>query len=152
RDSALDNGIIIHELTHGLTHHMTGGGTTRSLRSLEGSGLGEGWSDAMADWVFQTSAPIKDYVHAVYATGNPNGNRMFPYSTSAKTNPLRYRDVKTYVKKNSIHSVSPFPQIWANLLHNVHAALVEKYGFSTSAMTNPNGSEGNIVFLHLSMD
>jgi extracellular elastinolytic metalloproteinase len=43
-------------------------------------------------------------------------------------------------------------EIWANILHNIHAALVEKYGFSTSAMTNPDGTEGNIMFLHLFID
>jgi len=43
-------------------------------------------------------------------------------------------------------------QIWANMLHNVYAALVEKYGFSSTARTNPDGTEGNIVFLHLLID
>ena len=38
------------------------------------------------------------------------------------------------------------------MLHHVNAALVDKYGFSTIAMTNPDGSEGNIVFLHLLID
>jgi extracellular elastinolytic metalloproteinase len=49
-------------------------------------------------------------------------------------------------------SCTEIGQIWANILHNIHAALVEKYGFSTSAMTNPNGTEGNIMFLHLFID
>jgi len=43
-------------------------------------------------------------------------------------------------------------EIWANMLHNVYAALVEKHGFSMNARRNPNGSEGNVVFLHLFMD
>ena len=43
-------------------------------------------------------------------------------------------------------------QAWANILHVVHADLVEKYGFSTTEATNPNGPEGNIVFLHLFID
>jgi extracellular elastinolytic metalloproteinase len=51
RDSAFDNSIIIHELTHGLTHRMIGGGTARSLATAEACGLGEGWSDAMAECV-----------------------------------------------------------------------------------------------------
>ena len=42
--------------------------------------------------------------------------------------------------------------VWANILHYVNEALVEKYGFSTVAMTYPDGSEGNIVFLHLFID
>jgi len=43
-------------------------------------------------------------------------------------------------------------EIWANMLHNVHAKLLEKYGFSAKARTNPSGKEGNIVWLHLFMD
>ncbi|KAJ7907175.1 peptidase M36, partial [Mycena leptocephala] len=151
RDSAFDNSIIIHELTHGLTHRMIGGGTARSLATAEACGLGEGWSDAMADWVSQTSAPIKDYFHAVYATGNANGNREAPYSTSKDKNLLSYFCVEGSIEKGKekIHDVG---QIWANILHNVHAALVEKHGFSSSAMTNPDGTEGNIMFLHLFID
>ncbi|KAJ7214927.1 Fungalysin metallopeptidase-domain-containing protein [Mycena pura] len=155
RDPSFDNGIIIHELTHGLTHRMTGGGTAtewaRSLGTAEAAGLGEGWSDAMADWVAQSSAPIKDYVHAAYATGKAQGNRECPYSTSEDTNPFRYWNVWEYMTKDEerVHHIGP---IWANILHNIHAALVEKYGFSTSAMTNPDGTEGNIMFLHLFID
>ena len=29
RDSALENDVIIHEYTHGITNRMTGGGTGR---------------------------------------------------------------------------------------------------------------------------
>lgn len=43
-------------------------------------------------------------------------------------------------------------QVWANMLHNVYAALVAAHGFSTTARTNPGGTEGNIVFLHLFID
>jgi len=38
------------------------------------------------------------------------------------------------------------------MLHNVHAALVQERGFSTQALTNPNGPEGNVVFMHLFID
>jgi len=43
-------------------------------------------------------------------------------------------------------------EIWANMLHNVYAALVKEHGFSSTARTNPDGAEGNIVFLRLVMD
>ena len=43
-------------------------------------------------------------------------------------------------------------EIWANMLHNVYAALVGQYGFSPSAFTNPDGREGNIVYAHLFFD
>lgn len=43
-------------------------------------------------------------------------------------------------------------EVWANMLHNVYASLVEKHGFSATAGTDPSGPEGNIVFLHLFFD
>ncbi|KDR71798.1 hypothetical protein GALMADRAFT_143583 [Galerina marginata CBS 339.88] len=137
RDVAFANGLIIHELTHGLTNRMTGGGTAAGLQPGEAKGLGEGWSDAVADWAFQTSAPIQPFSAGVWVTGNTG--RWYPNST-------KYSSLK---KLTEVHKIG---SVWANMLHYVHAALVDKYGFSTTAMTNPDGSEGNIVFLHLFID
>jgi len=120
---------------------MIGGGTGRSLQTLESQGLGEGWSDAMADWTEQKSETT-DFIMGVYETGNDKGNRTYPYSTDSETNPLKYSDVK---KLGDVHKIG---EVWANILHNVYAALVKEHGFSSTARTNPDGSEGNIVFLH----
>ena len=43
-------------------------------------------------------------------------------------------------------------EVWANMLYNVYGALVRAHGFSTTAKTNPSGTEGNIVFMHLFID
>ena len=43
-------------------------------------------------------------------------------------------------------------EVWANTLHNVYAKLVAEHGYSTTAMTNPDGTAGNVVFLHLLID
>ena len=71
RDGSLENDILVHENTHGITNRMTGGGTARCvkrrlrlcrcayayvlrdrcLQALESRGLGEGWSDALAEYV-----------------------------------------------------------------------------------------------------
>ena len=55
RDGALENDIVVHENTHGITNRMTGGGTGRCLQTTEAGGMGEGWSDAMAECVFPRS-------------------------------------------------------------------------------------------------
>jgi extracellular elastinolytic metalloproteinase len=57
RDGALSNDIVVHEMTHGITNRMTGGGTGRRLQIFESKGLGEGWSDAMAECVFHSFSP-----------------------------------------------------------------------------------------------
>lgn len=43
-------------------------------------------------------------------------------------------------------------EVWANMLHQVYAALVAEHGFSATARTDPTGTEGNVVYLHLFID
>ncbi|KAI9434880.1 Fungalysin metallopeptidase-domain-containing protein [Lactarius indigo] len=145
RDGALENDIVIHENTHGVTNRMTGGGTGSCLQMTEAGGMGEGWSDTMADWASQGATTV-DFVLGQYVTNNPAGIRSHPYSTSATTNPLRYSSLKT------LHEVHAIGEVWANMLHNVYASLVSAHGWSATARTNPGGTEGNIVFLHLFLD
>ncbi|KAH8828201.1 Fungalysin metallopeptidase-domain-containing protein [Flagelloscypha sp. PMI_526] len=146
RDGALENDIVIHEMTHGITNRMTGGGTGRCLQTTEAGGMGEGWSDAMADWNHQNGTTTADFVLGQYVINDAAGIRSHPYSTSKTTNPYTYATVKT---QNEVHDIG---EIWANILHNVYAALVTAHGFSSTAKTNPTGTEGNIVFLHLFLD
>jgi len=47
----MDNTLIVHEMGHGISNRMTGGGTARCLQSLESRSLGEGWSDALSEYV-----------------------------------------------------------------------------------------------------
>ncbi|CAA7257402.1 unnamed protein product [Cyclocybe aegerita] len=146
RDGSLENDIVVHENTHGVTNRMTGGGTGRCLQTTEAGGMGEGWSDAMADWTEKTSSAVPDYVLGQYVINDAAGIRSHPYSTSATVNPLRYSSLRTL---NEVHDIG---EVWANILHNVYAALVNAHGWSATARTNPNGTEGNVVFLHLFLD
>ncbi|KAG6845471.1 hypothetical protein H0H87_008831 [Tephrocybe sp. NHM501043] len=146
RDGAMENDIVVHEMTHGVTNRLTGGGSGRCLQTLEAGGMGEGWSDAMANWLVQSSAQIQDFVLGQYVTNNPAGIRTHPYSTSSKTNPLTYASIG---KLGEVHKIG---EVWANILHNVHAALVKKYGFSKKALTDPDIPAGNAVFMHLFID
>ncbi|KAF8883983.1 Fungalysin metallopeptidase-domain-containing protein [Infundibulicybe gibba] len=146
RDGALENDIIVHEMTHGITNRMTGGGTGACLQTTEAGGMGEGWSDALAEWTEQKSANVTDYILGQYVTDAPGGIRTYPYSTSATTNPLRYSSIKTL---DEVHNIG---EVWANMLHNVYAALVEAHGFSSTAHTDATGLEGNVMYLHLFID
>ncbi|GLB42800.1 putative peptidase M36 family protein [Lyophyllum shimeji] len=146
RDGTMENDIPVHEMTHGVTNRMTGGGTGRCLQTTVARGLGEGWSDAMADWVSQKSATVPDFVLGTWVTNNPAGIRAYPYSTNANVNPLRYSSAAGVTE---VHKIG---EVWANMLHNVYAALVAARGFSATALTNPNTSEGNVVFLHIFLD
>lgn len=145
RDGSLENDIITHENTHGITNRMTGGGTARCLQIVESQGLGEGWSDTMAMWTEQTSGVIQDFTLGSYVNGGAP-IRSKPYSTNSTTNPYTYSTLQV---ANGVHAIG---EVWANILFNVYAPLVKKYGFSKTAAVDPTGTEGNVVFLHLFID
>ncbi|KZV93876.1 hypothetical protein EXIGLDRAFT_612382 [Exidia glandulosa HHB12029] len=146
-DGALENDIVIHEYTHGLSTRLTGGGVGTCLNAAEAGGLGEGWSDAVADWVSQTSLPIKDYVIGSWAKNITGGFRSQPYSTSFAVNNQTFSRLAG--NNTEVHWIG---ELWAEVLHLQLAALVDKYGFSEDAKTNPNGSGGNVLWLHLLID
>lgn len=116
---------------------------TAGLQTVEAGGLGEGWSDAVADWTEKTSSAVPDYLMGQYVTNDTRGIRTHPYSTNASTNPLRYSSVAAL---EEVHNIG---EVWANMLHNVYAALVGALGFDASARTNPDGTAGNVVWLRL---
>ncbi|KAI1785077.1 Fungalysin metallopeptidase-domain-containing protein [Ganoderma leucocontextum] len=146
RDGALENDIIAHENTHGLTNRMTGGGTGRCLQTTEAGGMGEGWSDAFAEWTTHTNSSVPDFILGAYVIDDSAGIRTHPYSTSATVNPLRYSSVKTL---DEVHNIG---EVWANMLHNVYAALVGAHGFADTARTDAGGTAGNVAYLHLFVD
>ena len=47
----MDNSVVVHELGHGVSNRLVGGGTARCLTSIVNRGLGEGWSDMLAEYV-----------------------------------------------------------------------------------------------------
>ncbi|KAJ7089038.1 Fungalysin metallopeptidase-domain-containing protein [Mycena crocata] len=146
RDGALENDVVVHENMHGITNRMTGGGTATCLQSLEAGGLGEGWSDAMAEWTEQKDATIRDYVVGAHVANKAAGLRSAPFSTDKTVNALTFASAG---RSREVHNIG---EVWANMLHNVYADLVGELGFSEDAQTNPDGTEGNVVFMHLLMD
>ncbi|CUA71508.1 hypothetical protein RSOLAG22IIIB_09638 [Rhizoctonia solani] len=145
RDGDLENDIIIHEYGHGVSTRLTGGGTGTCLRTTEAGGMGEGWSDALADITEVNSATLADFTLGAYVTGITGGIRSYPYSTSKTKNPLTYGSLATL---NEVHDIG---EVWALIWHEITASLLTKYGYSADRF-NPNGTAGNIVAMHLFID
>ncbi|KAB5595170.1 Extracellular metalloproteinase MEP [Ceratobasidium theobromae] len=145
RDGALENDIVVHEYTHGLTNRLTGGGTATCLQSIEAQGLGEGWSDAVADWVRQSSGgdAAEDFTMGTYVNGR--NIRDYPYSTNMIANPLTYGSLRSRIEAHAAG------EVWAVMWHEIYASLVEKYGFSSNKR-DPSSGAGNIVALNLLID
>ena len=117
-------------------------------------------------WLHQTDATTDNFAMGQWVIDDPAGIRTHPYSTSASTNPLRYSSIRTL---NEVHNIG---EVWANLLHNVYAALLNvQYvaihplshrcvftvlppcsGFIGDAKTNPDSTDAQAVFLHLFID
>jgi hypothetical protein len=125
-DSSYDAGVIIHEFTHGVSTRLTGTDNTVGLSgSIQGRGMGEGWSDFFAmsflngsDRALDDSFPTGSYV-----TQRERGVRVYPYTTRLDQNPLTFGDIQP---NNQVHSQGT---IWCSMLWEMRQALVERYGF-----------------------
>ncbi|KAI8895689.1 Fungalysin metallopeptidase-domain-containing protein [Globomyces pollinis-pini] len=145
RDVGLDNTVVLHELTHGLSSRLTGGPSQANcLQKLQSAGLGEGWSDIVSVVLEMTEQDTRndDQLIGKYVSNNmKNGVRSHPYSTSLDKNPLKYSDLS---KRKQSHAIG---EVWATMLFEVYWNMVDKLGFDRSFLTSSNGSGGNTKFL-----
>ncbi|KAJ1341219.1 hypothetical protein BSLG_010840 [Batrachochytrium salamandrivorans] len=78
RNPGLDNGAVIHEYAHGISHRLTGGpATSWCLNKGEARGMGEGWSDIISMIVLAKSSDTATTGIAIsaYSTNHPEGIR-----------------------------------------------------------------------------
>jgi hypothetical protein len=130
-DSSYDAGVIIHEYTHGVSTRLAGTDNSIGLRSNQGGGMGEGWSDFFA-MSFLNGAD-KDLSGAfptgAYVTGRSRGVRVYPYSTSFDTDPLTFGDIRF---NSEVHAQGT---VWCSMLWDMRQALVKRYGFDLGRQT-----------------
>jgi fungalysin metallopeptidase (M36)/List-Bact-rpt repeat protein/fungalysin/thermolysin propeptide len=152
RDGSLDQEVVCHELTHGVSERLLGHGTL--ISELQSEGMGEGWSDFFS--LALLSEPTDDvngvYAEGGYVTANFFGEqdnyyfgiRRYPYTTDMSKNPLTFKDIDPSqadahigIPINSILGGSPADEVhnsgevWCVTLHEMWAALVSKYGWTT---------------------
>jgi extracellular elastinolytic metalloproteinase len=153
--SDLDNGIIAHEYTHGISTRLTGGpSNSNCLRNTCQTAnncfeqMGEGWSDfyalALTTKVGDTGEKLRGM--GTFVVGQPTtatGIRRYPYSTDMAVNPLTYDDIITAVAPHGIGTV------WCSMLWDLYWSLVKKYGWSADVF---NGGKGNNIAIQLVMD
>ncbi len=149
RDSALDNGIIIHESGHGVSNRLTGGpANSNALDALQSGGMGEGWSDWWALMFTQraSDSPNDAFGIGTYVLGQSStdgGIRQFPYSFDMTVNPHTLGDF------NSSHEFHDAGEIWASALWDMNWLLIDKFGYDSDLY---NGTGGNNLALQLVMD
>ncbi len=172
RDGNIDADIVLHELTHGLSHRLIGNAT--GLLWDPARAMGEGWSDFYALALLNGSAsddPNGRYAFAGYATYRFGavltdnyfyGFRRFPYSTDNTINPLTWADIDAVTANDTDGAVAPSPlalgnsgalevhnagTVWALSLWEVRARVI-----ADAAGANGNVAVGNETMLQLVTD
>jgi len=124
RDGSLDQTVVLHELTHGVSNRLVGNST--GLTGMQARGMGEGWSDFVSLMLLRTADDdlAGSYPHGQFVTGSyAGGIRRYPYSTNLAVNPLTFGSIRL---STEVHDVG---EIWCNTLWEMRAALIGKYGF-----------------------
>ncbi|KAI9439259.1 extracellular elastinolytic metallo proteinase [Lactarius indigo] len=128
RDGNFDAGIVIHELSHGLSTRLTGGpANSGCLGCGESSGMGEGWSDFLATMI-RSKALYSDYPIGAWAANRTRGIRNYPYSLNDSVNPSTYKTLDE-PEYGEVHAVG---EVWAEMLWVVAQRLITKHGFVES--------------------
>ncbi|KAH6565143.1 hypothetical protein BASA61_001027 [Batrachochytrium salamandrivorans] len=150
RDASLDNGVILHELTHGLSNRLTGGpANSNCLQTAQSGGMGEGWSDVVAvvlEMLSSDTSTTPKVVGGYSTTNRRSGFRQFPYTTNLQVNPHTYTKLRT---RSEVHAVG---EVWASMLLEVYWNLVTKLGFTSNLKDNVKSGKGNSLFLQLVVD
>ncbi|MFT6358552.1 MAG: putative repeat protein (TIGR01451 family) [Saprospiraceae bacterium] len=145
RDGDYDNGVVVHEIGHGISIRLTGGASNSGC--LSGSEqMGEGWSDYFG--IVMTIEPGDQASDArpmgTYLFGQgPNGGgiRPFPYSTDLNVNPMTYATIGSGVSVP--HGVG---SVWATMLWDMTWDLIAVYGWDPDLYS---GTGGNNIAMQL---
>ncbi|PIA12742.1 hypothetical protein COEREDRAFT_94941 [Coemansia reversa NRRL 1564] len=148
RDGDLEQDIVAHEYTHGISNRLTGGPANSNCLSYgESGGMGEGWSDAVANILrikstdtSSTDLVLGDYVYL-------KGLRNYAYSTNMRTNPSTYK----YLDRSDYQEVHAIGEVWAEMLYEVMWALIDKNGFSEDLFAH-DLTKGNAQMLQILLD
>ncbi|KAI5121545.1 hypothetical protein M0805_002604 [Coniferiporia weirii] len=128
RDGDLEAGIVIHELSHGLSTRLTGGpANSGCLGWGESGGMGEGWGDFLAT-VIRSTSTYSDYAMGAWAANRPTGIRNYVYSLNETINPSTYKTLD----KPGYWGVHAIGEVWAEILWVVGNKLIVKHGYSDS--------------------
>ncbi len=148
-DGDFDNGIIAHEVGHGISSRLTGGpANVNCLFNAEA--MGEGWSDWFAlmmtmDASMTESTPRGIASFALSQSPSGSGLRVYPYTTDMSVNPRTLASSNT-TAENYRYEVG---ETWATMLWDLTWAYVNKYGYDPNIYT---GTGGNNKVMQLVID
>ncbi|KAF8632352.1 hypothetical protein AX15_001910 [Amanita polypyramis BW_CC] len=128
RDGDFEAGIVIHELSHGLSTRLTGGpANSACLGWGESGGMGEGWGDFLATMI-RSHEGETEFPMGAWAANRTVGIRHYIYSINDTVNPSFYKTLDR-PQYWGVHAVG---EVWAEILWIAAQDLIEKYGFSNT--------------------
>ncbi len=167
-DGDLDNGVVTHEYTHGISLRLTGGPSTTSCLDNYEQG-GEGWSDYVAlmmttDWkTALTTDGTKKRIMGSYAwdqdPGIQVGIRTYPYTTDTSVDKHTYKDVgdtvnfpqtdnnnKVIPNATEVHYIG---EVWCSVLWDMTWDIIKQEGVINGNLFDATAAGGNTVALQL---
>jgi hypothetical protein len=146
RDGGFDNGVIAHEIGHGLSIRLTGGPSNVNCLNNEEQ-MGEGWSDFLGMILTirpthnrNTPRPVGTWLFEQGPTGG--GIRPYPYSADFAINPMTYNTIK----QSGISVPHGLGSVWCTILWEMTWDLIDAYGFDPNIY---HGNGGNNIALRL---
>lgn len=140
RDGDLEAGIVIHELSHGLSTRLTGGpANSGCLGWGESGGMGEGWGDFLATTI-RSNKHYSDYAMGAWAANRESGIRNYIYSLDENVNPSTYKTLD----KPGYWGVHAIGEVWAEILWVVSQELIKKHGYSDDLFPPAPHTDGTI--------
>ncbi|WP_300672653.1 T9SS-dependent M36 family metallopeptidase [Soonwooa sp.] len=163
-DGSLDNAIVAHEYTHGISNRLTGAGDGSCLLATEDNEqMGEGWSDYFALMLTlrptdNASVPRGMGTYAVSQSPTGLGIRPAKYSPNFSINNYTYGKTNgmevpaaifgvVFGTQPDVHSIG---FVWATMLWDLTWNMVDKYGYNYDVTADPNS--GTAKTLQLVMD
>jgi hypothetical protein len=149
RDGDVDNGIIAHEYTHGISNRFTGNGSTCLTNAEQ---MGEGWSDYFGlmithDWSTAVAGDgfSKPRGIGTYALNQPItglGIRQYKYCTDMSVNPMTYGNLASVVAPHGVGT------IWCTAIWDMTWEIIQLAGINPNIF-NPAAGGGNAIALKL---
>ena len=156
-DGSLDNAVIAHEYTHGISNRLTGGASNvNCLTNIEQGGEGisdydalmltTNWKTALLTDGATKPRTIGNYVIGLDSTGP--GIRTYPYSTEISINPWMYDSLATLPSAEP-HLVG---EIWCTMLWEMTWSIIQQVGSINTNFANADGTGGNSIAMNIFME
>ncbi|MDG4650815.1 T9SS-dependent M36 family metallopeptidase [Chryseobacterium arthrosphaerae] len=159
KDASLDNGIISHEYGHGISNRLTGTGSNCLSFISSNEQMGEGWSDFFALMITTKPGDNASVARGIgtFASGEPTtggGIRPAKYTPDFLINNYTYgRTNGMKISTNSVLGPITVPDshsigfIWASMLWDLNWKYVEKYGYNSNVLADPNSGSARVLQL-----